>query len=364
MTNHSSVSNLHRAVLRISRGAGQAPFVLSHRFSPAQNPSPESRDDRRVAVAKTALYMPPRRHTATFTAIVGILVALGISGCGSKQDTLVTSPPAVQQQHAHAGNPGTGTATSPTTAQEPQAHSSDTSPPLPAKDVVARPGCSELCQQAGPPQGTDDPGCPDYNSDKCAPCPAKGCAALLTRRASVHDGLIRVTLRCNAEHTCSGAFHVYLPRTLARLAASDVSVPPHETTSTEIALTPLGRLFAAYRGDFHGYVVVFLKGTGIDKLGATTDTDPAPDLRLHAHAPQARLTSCDQNISAAENTSCPFAEHVFIAYVHRGEQFTAKSPTTGRSYDMTCYSDLKTVYCAGGHDAVVTFPQRAADAYK
>jgi hypothetical protein len=310
-----------------------------------------------------------RRVPTTVAALLAVLISLGISACGSTDDTSgTTRPPAAhEQQQADTDNTPTSSTTSPPSAHDQQQADTDQTPPPPpppppppAKKVAPRPGCGEFCQQAGVPQGTGDPGCPDNDSDKCAPCPEDGCVALLTRSARVHDGVFTVTLRCNVDHPCSGAFHVYLSQAVVRTAASDISVLPHETASVDIALTPLGRHIAAYEGELRGYVLLFLEGTGIDKFQQRGVA--GENLRLQAA--RTRLTACDQNISAAQNTSCPFAENVFVAYADKGTRFTAKSPTTGRSYHMACYSDLETVYCIGGNDAFVTFPEKAVDAFR
>lgn len=83
------------------------------------------------------------------------------------------------------------------------------------------------------------------------------------------------------------------------------------------------------------------------------------------------LVSCDQNISANEATSCPFAENVFVAYWEEYEEFgeetytyvNAFSPTTNRSYGMECILESEVVNCSGGNDAFVTFPMEAVRVY-
>jgi serine/threonine protein kinase len=83
------------------------------------------------------------------------------------------------------------------------------------------------------------------------------------------------------------------------------------------------------------------------------------------------LKQCDENLSANEVTSCPFAENVFVSYREEyeahGEQpeayVSAYSQTTRRTYEMSCSSDGVAVECSGGDDAFVTFPMQAVRAY-
>lgn len=82
------------------------------------------------------------------------------------------------------------------------------------------------------------------------------------------------------------------------------------------------------------------------------------------------LKSCDENVSATDVTSCPFAENVFVSYREEyeahGEQaeayVSAYSQTTSRAYEMLCSSDGVTVECSGGDHAFVTFPMQAVRA--
>jgi hypothetical protein len=160
-------------------------------------------------------------------------------------------------------------------------------------------------------------------------------------------------MRCNVDHPCTGAFHVYAPGSIsAPLLASDISVPPQESARVKIAVTRIGRHALGTEREFRADVYVFLKGTGMDELGVTGDRGP-PRLRLRA--PQARLRACNRDIRAAENTSCPFAEKVFAAYVELRLERPVRSPTTGRSYRMTCLGG-DTLYCVGGNGAFLTFP--------
>ncbi|MDX6654401.1 MAG: hypothetical protein QOH18_1111 [Solirubrobacterales bacterium] len=81
--------------------------------------------------------------------------------------------------------------------------------------------------------------------------------------------------------------------------------------------------------------------------------------------------SCDQNISANEVTSCPFAENVFVAYWEAYEEFGeetysyvyAYSSTTNEDYAMDCYLEDDFVECTGGTEALVTFPMQAVREY-
>jgi hypothetical protein len=269
--------------------------------------------------------------------LAGIALTLAVSACGSDDEPARTAaPPEPQQQ-----------------ASKPAADDGESEAPA-AETVADRPGCGALCQQAGPPAGTDNPGCPGNDSDNCAPCPEGGCAEVLTPSAGVQDGVFAVEMSCNVAHRCAGALHVYVPGTIGDpVAASDVSVPAHETANVPIALTPFGRHVVGTTGEFEGSVYVFLKGTGVDQLGA--EDFISPTVRLSS--PRAELVACGGGIRVAANTSCPFAENVYDAYGDGAMALTAHSPTTGRSYQMRCSSDATNVYCTGGDDAFVTFPE-------
>ena len=260
-----------------------------------------------------------RRLAAVLALIV---VGLAVSACGSGDD----------------GAPTTVSPGEPMTSAE--------------ATVGERPGCGQLCQQAGPPAGTDAPGCPGDDSDKCAPCPEGGCADLLSESADVRDGIFTVDMACKVDHRCFGALQVYLPDSISDpVAASDVSVPPGETATLPIALTTFGRHVVGVNGDFEGIVYVFLEGTGIDQLGVKALAQP----RLRLSATQEELLPCSGDIKVAPNTTCPFAENVFSAYKPGWMDVKAQNPSTGRSYQMRCYSDAPSVYCTGDNDAFVTF---------
>ena len=275
-----------------------------------------------------------RRLAAVLT---GIVLGLAVSACGSDDDAASTTVSPEPRQQASESTPEGG---------EPEAPAAGTG--------GERPGCGQLCQQAGPPAGTDNPGCPGNDSDNCAPCPEGGCAELLTSSADVQEGIFTVDLACKVDHRCVGALQVYVPGSIADpVAASDVSVPQGEMATLPIALTTFGRHVVGVKGDFDGSVYVFLEGTGVDRLG--TQDYAAPTLQLSAT--QEELLPCDGEIQVAPNTTCPFAENVFTAYAKGAMAFEAHSPVTGRSYQITCLSDAATVYCAGGDDAFVTFPE-------
>ena len=227
----------------------------------------------------------------------------------------------------------------------------------PATSVEAsaeRPGCGQLCQQAGPPAGTDAPGCPGDDSDKCAPCPEGGCAELLSGGADVRDGIFTVDLACKVDHPCVGALKVYPPDSISDpVAASDISVAPGATATLPIALTTFGRHVVGVNGDFEGIVYAFLEGTGIDQLGVRGLAQP----KVRLSGTQGGLLPCNGEIQVSPNTTCPFAENVFTAYARGATYLKAQSPSTGRSYQMQCYSDAASVYCTGGNDGFVTFPK-------
>lgn len=109
------------------------------------------------------------------------------------------------------------------------------------------------------------------------------------------------------------------------------------------------------------------KATGQSTTPAPSTPQPAPAPSYSSGATQ----SCDQNISANEATSCPFAENVFVAYWEEYEAYgeetytyvNAFSSTTGESYGMECVLESEVVSCTGGNNAFVTFPMEAVRAY-
>jgi hypothetical protein len=178
---------------------------------------------------------------------------------------------------------------------------------------------------------------------------------VLTAGAHARDGIFTVDMACKIDRRCTGALHVYVPGSISDpIAASDVSVKAGGTTSVPIALTAFGRQVVGVTGRFEGSLYVFLKGTGIDDLGAR-DFTSRPTLRLSAA--KVVLSSCGHGLEVAANTSCPFAENVAARYAEGAMAFEAHSPTTGRSYQMSCQSGTATVYCTGGDNAFVTFPE-------
>ncbi len=107
--------------------------------------------------------------------------------------------------------------------------------------------------------------------------------------------------------------------------------------------------------------------------GQNTSPPPEPEPTPEPTASSSgSLVSCDQNISAGETTSCPFAENVFVAYWEEYEEFgeetytylSAYSPTTDRSYAMECELEADIVDCSGGNGAFVTFPMEAVRVYR
>ncbi len=110
------------------------------------------------------------------------------------------------------------------------------------------------------------------------------------------------------------------------------------------------------------------KATGQNTSAAPApEPEPAPEPAYTSGA----IKSCDQNISANEATSCPFAENVFVAYWEEYEAYgdqaytyvSAYSPTTGKDYGVDCYLESDVVSCSGGNEAFVTFPMQAVRVY-
>jgi hypothetical protein len=259
------------------------------------------------------------------------VLGIAVSACGSGDGAPTGSSQAQRPRSGPGGEPATAAAA-----------------------TAERPGCGELCQQAGPPAGTDDPGCPGDDSDKCAPCPEGGCAELLSASADVRDGIFTVDMACRVDHPCVGALKVYPPDAISDpVAASDISVRPGATGTLPIALTTFGRHIVGANGEFEGIVDVFLEGTGIDQLGV----HGLAEARVRLSGTREELLPCNGGIRVSPNTTCPFAENVVTAYSRVGTYLKAHSPSTGRSYEMRCYSEAATVYCTGGNDAFVTFPK-------
>jgi serine/threonine protein kinase len=98
---------------------------------------------------------------------------------------------------------------------------------------------------------------------------------------------------------------------------------------------------------------------------------PEPEPEPSYSGGGAATVSCDQNISANEVTSCPFAESVFVAYWEEYEEIgespviyvDAYSEETGESYGMECFDSADFVECVGGTEALVTFPLQAVREY-
>lgn len=107
--------------------------------------------------------------------------------------------------------------------------------------------------------------------------------------------------------------------------------------------------------------------------GQNTSPSPAPEPEASTQTTYSSGATkpCDQNISANEVTSCPFAENVFVAYWEEYEAYgeqpytrvNAYSRATGKSYGMDCYLEAGVVNCSGGNEAFVTFPMQAVRVY-
>lgn len=264
------------------------------------------------------------------------VLGIAVSTCGSGDDSAQTTV-------AAGGPPGCG-------QRCPQAAAGG------GATAAERPGCGQLCQQAGPPAGTWDPGCPGNDSDRCAPCPKGGCAELLSDAAEVRDGIFTVGVACKVDRPCVGALKVYPPDSVSDpVAASDISVAPGATATVPIALTTFGGHVVGVNGDFEGVVDVFLEGSGIDQLGVR---GLFAEAKVRLTGAREELLRCSGGILVSPNTNCPFAENLFRAY-KPGLEVKAQDPSTGRSYQMSCYSDAASVYCTGGNDAFVTFPKGA-----
>jgi hypothetical protein len=96
--------------------------------------------------------------------------------------------------------------------------------------------------------------------------------------------------------------------------------------------------------------------------GASTASTPPAALPSRAQVcPSASGSSGGfaQSATGNSDTSCPFAEQVRLAYAASGSpspvprQIAAVSPTTNRSYSMSCAANGRLVTCTGGDGAVV-----------
>jgi hypothetical protein len=88
------------------------------------------------------------------------------------------------------------------------------------------------------------------------------------------------------------------------------------------------------------------------------------EARGDTKATAATYVACDPNITVkATTTTCPFAQNVFYGYWSTGgADFSAYSPVSEQSYEMTC-SDGATVICDAGDGAEVRFSMSAVSAY-
>jgi hypothetical protein len=275
--------------------------------------------------------------------VLFVVCALAVAACGGE---------APGDRSATDSTPA-ATATAPAAGPEQSPEAEETAKP------IRRPGCGELCQHAGPPAGTDAPGCPGDDSDNCLPCPELGCAEVLSDSATIGDGgLFTVQVRCKVDYDCEGALLVQIQRTLSgRVAASDVKVPAGEVAEVPVALTSFGRDVLGAEADFTGTLYLFLEGTGQDQLGRAYPSDHSVPVELHSQPGD--LHSCGRGIRASQVTSCPFARNVESEFARDGVSdgvIKVSSPVTGRAYSINCYADEKTINCGGGHDAFVTFP--------
>jgi serine/threonine-protein kinase len=142
-------------------------------------------------------------------------------------------------------------------------------------------------------------------------------------------------------------------------------------TGTTYAMTCKGtRLITCTGGNEAAVYFASAKASG-------QNTEPAPRVEP-TPAPEPEYTgggaatkACDQNISANEVTSCPFAENVFVAYWEEYEAIgespvmyvVAYSEETGETYGMECYDYSDFIECTGGTEALVTFPLQAVREY-
>jgi hypothetical protein len=102
--------------------------------------------------------------------------------------------------------------------------------------------------------------------------------------------------------------------------------------------------------------------------GASSSTTAASSATTTT--PSAALRSCDPNISAGADTSCPFAENVFkavaAAYQSTGSipsQVSAFSPVTAKHYSLACVNADQQVACSDQTGSLVTFSVASVKAF-
>lgn len=94
---------------------------------------------------------------------------------------------------------------------------------------------------------------------------------------------------------------------------------------------------------------------------------PAPSGRpsTSTGSSSVNFSSCDANIAAAGGASCAFAENTFYEYFVQGgaSSMTVYSPTTGRTYSVSCGPNGANIVCTNGQGAATRFSQNAIGAY-
>lgn len=82
---------------------------------------------------------------------------------------------------------------------------------------------------------------------------------------------------------------------------------------------------------------------------------PAPSSPGQGGVAGTSRTSCGDGLSVGPNTSCPFGDQVRALYPGSSNSFEVYSPTTGKTYTMSCTTSSPHV-CKGGNNASVYFP--------
>jgi serine/threonine-protein kinase len=182
------------------------------------------------------------------------------------------------------------------------------------------------------------------------PADSKSCAEGLWANSVTSCPFAKNTRSAYAESNGSPKLQVYSP-----------------VTGVTYDMTCSGSSTVTCRGGENA-AVYFTSATG---SGQNTSPPPEPEPSEPTASSSGSLIACDQNISANEATSCPFAENVFVAYWEEYESFgeetytyvNAFSPTTNQSYEMECVLESDVVSCSGGNGAFVTFPMEAVRVY-
>ena len=209
----------------------------------------------------------PAKQAIAATLLAGVLATL-LGACGSSARPAASSSTAASSSPSSSST-GTGAGTTPsetgTSGSETETATSGSATAA-ASANASRPGCGELCQNAGPAAGNGGPGAYEC-SGGCSRCPDEGCLTLLSSSATVAGAQLAVRVHCAITRPCVGALVLWKPETLSssgRLGGSDIDVPAGETSEVPIAVNSIGEQMAETAGGFRVEVLVVLEGYGYE----------------------------------------------------------------------------------------------------